>query len=491
MHWTVVSFALAAVSLGGVAASAHAGAVPYDLNGDGRQEIVAGLPWWSDEAKAEGAVVVLPGDADRLFGSPIVLTHESLGLPAARAGDDLGRGIASGDFDNDRRADLAVGAPGLFTDPDNPRRARGGVIVVYGGETIPGDRRLIVQGPPTSKSNPFGHYGQSLASGDLDGDGFDDLVIGATSEDPVGDGTRGGGGMYVLWGGASGFSGSNSIGRPIHSNRAFGAHFALGYFDGGRRLDLFEGAPGALNRTRETWPGHLNRISASRSDTQTIRVVRRAMKAGPSSMAMGDVTGDGFDDLVLGMSRNRAYSGMRDAPPGELMLWRGGRRGLVIRRPIRIDQNSPGIPGKNQRDDLFGSAVVVTRVDRDRYADMVVGAYGEDRSLGQVTIIRGGRKGYSRKRNRTISRGMKGVPGTVKDFPWFGKELSVLDVNGDGRRDLLVGAPGDHYGVGSINVFPAFRTKRARVFEMRSFGGRPPRIEEGYGSLQLGRVGGD
>ena len=492
MHRAVISLALAAVLLAATAASAKAGARPYDLNGDGRQEIVAGLPWWSDAATSQGAVVVLPGDADRLFGSPIVLDHASLGVPETSAYDELGRGIASGDFDNDQRADLAIGAPGLFTDPDDPQRARGGVIVMYGDEAIPGDRRSTLPGPPTSRSNPFGHFGQSLVAGDLNADGFADLVIGATSEDPVGDGTKGGGGIYVLWGSAAGLASGQPIGRPLRSNVAFGSHFALGNLDGGRRLDLFEGAPGSLNTSGKTWPGHLNQVSASPTGTPTLRIIRRAMKkGGPSSMAMGDVTGDGFDDLVLGISRNRFYSGLRDAPPGEITIWRGGRRGLgTSTRPIRLDQNSPWIPGNNQRDDLFGSAVFVTRVDRDRYADMVVGAYGEDRSAGRVTIIRGGRRGYSRKGNRTIERGMKGVPGTVKDFPWFGKELSVLDVNGDGRRDLLVGAPGDHYGAGSINVFPAFRTKHARVFEMRSLGGSRP-SSESYGTLHLGRVDGD
>lgn len=480
---------VAACGLGGAVPSVQAGARPFDLNGDGRQEIVAGLPWWSENAREEGAVVVLPGDSGRLFGSPVLLRHESLGLPPGSDYDQVGQGVASADFDNDGRADLAIGAPGLFPDPANADRPRGGVVVIYGDDALPGSRRSILPGPPTSDANPFRHFGQSLAAGDLDGDGFPDLVIAATSEDPIGGGYEGGGGIYVLWGSSAGFAGGEPIGRPLSSNVGFGSHFALGNIDAGRRLDLFEGAPGFMNRKRRTWPGHLNQVAPRRGGTPTIHVVRRAMRGGPSAMAMGDVTGDGSDDLILGLSRNRPYVGLKDAPPGALLIWRGGRRGLA-ERPLRIDQESPGIPGGNQSDDLFGSAVAVARVDRDRYADMVVGAYGEDRSLGRVTIIRGGRKGYSRKRNRTLSRGMKGVPGTVKGFPWFGKELSVLDVNGDGQRDLIVGATGDYYGAGSINVFPGFRTRHARVFQMRSFGQHPPNSDS-YGTMQLGRVGGD
>ena len=78
-------------------------------------------------------------------------------------------------------------------------------------------------------------------------------------------------------------------------------------------------------------------------------------------------------------------------------------------------------------------------LDRDRYADIVVGAPGENNSRGRVTIIRGGPAGYARNGNRSFGFETRGVPGSSKRGDRsFGRAVSLLDFNGDDRLDLAL-----------------------------------------------------
>lgn len=107
------------------------------------------------------------------------------------------RGLASGDFDGDGKLDLAVGAAG--EDVGNIANA-GGVAIRYGGTT---PLQFLAQGHGLSGNPEAGDaVGAALASGDFDGDGYDDLAVGAPSED-VGN-TSNAGLVNVIFGSAGG-----------------------------------------------------------------------------------------------------------------------------------------------------------------------------------------------------------------------------------------------------------------------------------------------
>ena len=420
----VALIVILAVGIGG-ASAAHA-AKPYDLNGDGRQDLVVGLPGWANKADEEVGAIVAFGSKRRMVGEPRELTREALGIPARSDGDaGLGASLASGDFDRDGRADLALGVPMLERFRS---RFRGAVAIVYGGRRLPG-RTTLLRDPRPESRLLLGHY---LVAGDLRRDGFADLVLGLPE-------------IEVLPGGKGGLSMDDGfpIARPPGGDSGDStSSFAFGDTTRGGGPELFEGAPGSDIHYAPEYPGHL--IGAFDRARQA-RSVAEDMRGGPDSLAIGDVDGDGYRDLVAGIRHNFFRDEDEPCSPGAVQIWRGSRDGLA-EVPLTLTQDSPGVPGANEECDAFGASVQVGKLDADRYADIVVGAPWDDepgadtyQQAGRVTIIRGGRRGYDRRGNRAFGFSTRGVPGSVsRDDALFGLSTSLLDFNGDRRLDLAV-----------------------------------------------------
>jgi FG-GAP repeat protein len=104
--------ALAVAAMCAVAAPAAAKSVPYDFDGDGRQELVAGLPVSTQGGMEHaGSVLVIPGARGGLDLANRLITQASDGVPDdVEFFDTFGASLASGDFDADGYADLAIGS---------------------------------------------------------------------------------------------------------------------------------------------------------------------------------------------------------------------------------------------------------------------------------------------------------------------------------------------------------------------------------------------
>ncbi|HVL96482.1 MAG TPA: protein kinase [Solirubrobacteraceae bacterium] len=388
-------------------------ATPYDFDGDGRVAAVAGLP-------SRGAIA--------LPASSTVLDAGALGAPA---GSQLGTSVASGDFDADGHADLAVSAP-LEGDGE-----AGAVRIVPGSADglRPGDATALRgDGLPDGATR----YGTALAAGDLDADGFDDLVVGAAGDAAA----AGSGALHVRFGGARGLEAGRArvLGRPDAELRGFGALLAVGDLDGDERLDVVEAAPG---RPDAAAPGHLTFCPGAAGGPARCRVLASDMDAGPAALAAGDVTGDGTADAVAGLPADGS---------GAVAVWAGGTRGPA-REPVVITQETDGVRGNDQPGDGFGSSVALGDLDGDAFADLVVAAAGEDEGAGRITIIRGGPEEISADEVVTLSQETPGVPGEHSAGSGFGAALALLDATGDEQPDLVVAATGLGRG-GSILVVP-------------------------------------
>ncbi len=236
------------------------------------------------------------------------------------------------------------------------------------------------------------------AAGDVNGDGYSDLVVGAPSANQA----------VIHHGSASGpmNSASTSITAPSGVTRFGAAVASAGDVNGDGWSDILVGAPGS-NRAY-LYFGRNNGIDTASAVTLT--PTGAPNNFGVSVAGVGDVNADGYSDVAIGTDgANVVY------------LWYGGASGLGA-TPTGLSAPS----GANG----FGRAVAgAGDVNGDGYPDVIVGAYNSSTAY----IFRGGSLGVGSSPSYTLT-GAGAQAGLAVD--------GAGDVNGDGYGDVLVGAPG-------------------------------------------------
>jgi hypothetical protein len=362
----------------GVAAAVSTAAMPFDFDGDGYADLPVGVTGEDVGGVADaGAVQVLYGSAsgptnrDQLWhqGQPTM-------QDAPEQGDWFGRELASGDFDADGYADLAVGVPGedVGAVPD-----AGAVHVLYGGAGGLADSNQLWHQetpgmPGSNESQDF--FGSALAAGDFDGDGYADLAIGTPSEDLGG--VTDAGALVVLRGSASGLA------------TAGVARFS-------------QGVGGISGRAK----GGFGRL-----------------------LAAGDVTGDGRADLVVGIGADLGYG---EGVPAVYLL-KGSSAGLTGAGSQFIDgQGELGLQYAGGGGASLGD-LTLSDFNRDGRADLAFTAQEQ-----YVALLHGHADGFHPARLRapgTPGRdAVWAIPGWAEDEDGT---VASGDVTGDGHPDLLV-----------------------------------------------------
>lgn len=445
MRRTTIIIVLAA-SLTAFVVPSTAAASPWQLNRTAGRETVIGAGMYHPGVydSVTPVVVSVPGSRRGAVASKAKkITPEDVGV------ETLHESFDSGDLDGDGDADLVLGADESTavdipsTSPDIPS---GTLVVVPGGAGGP----LIESAYTVENPQSSGRMGRSVYVSDLDRDGYADVITtqityGYSTPDTA---------ITIFWGGASGLrhDRSTTFDTPaaMEPDGTDVLRLGAGNLVGDSRREIAIVEPG----DRDVDMYSAGALLLCRVSARTVSCGdARAVEAFVADLAVGDVVGDRRADLVLG-SRGGNFAD----------VYRGTAKGLA--RRVRVSQATPGVPGGTEKPDAFGQSLAIADLDRDGKGDLAVGAPGEDASRGRVTLLYGHRDGLGRStKDRAIDQSTSGVPGTSERYDSFGSEVSLLDVDGNGAADLIVGARGENNG-GAVTIIRS--TDEGRLAPSRS-----------------------
>ena len=367
--------------------------VAADVDGDRVPDCVVGAPFDDTNGTDAGSVQVVSGADGRILWT----------FFGAAAGDQFGAAVAAaGDVDGDGQADLIVGAPNAA-----PNGVASGQAVVLSGAT--GSVLYRFGGPAANAM--LGNAVSGL--GDIDGDGYADFVLGVVGAKLAGAGV----------GAASVVSGR--FGRVIREHFGVAPGDALGTavagagdVDGDGFCDVLVGVPG--DDTNGIDAGSV-RVFSGRDGSALLTLLGDAAGDGFGSAVAGagDCDGDGIDDVLVGAS---GADGPAGPDAGLARVYSGGSG------TVHLSWNG------HAAQDGFGAAVGGGRdVDGDGQPDLVIGAPGSD-----LAGVDAGSAWVFSSAGGTLLRLLPG--GAAGDR--FGGAIGVgADADGDGYAEILVGAP--------------------------------------------------
>jgi hypothetical protein len=326
------------------------------VNDDEYDDVVVGAPYDYGGSPYAGCVFVYYGGGDMDTTADMVFWGSA-------ANDKFGYSVSgAGDVNNDGFDDIIVGAPSNDTGGPDVGRA----YIFFGGPEMNSTADLVLTGTWGNE-----HFGYSVsAAGDVNGDGYDDVIVGA----------------------------------PMNN---------AGVFDAGRACIFFGGAN-------------------MDSDPDVVLVGQNAWdESGSSVSSAGDVNNDGYDDVVVGAPFN---------PTGG----NGSGRTFIYLGGANMDSTPDVILTGEASGDSFGCSVSgAGDINKDGYCDVIVGAKNNDArwpNTGRAYIFFGGLDMDSTA--DVIFTGDGAGDG-------FGASVSNAgDVNKDGYDDVIVGAPYNNAGGG-------------------------------------------
>lgn len=443
-----------------------------DLNGDGFSDVIAG-GYLNDNGGVDA------GRAYIYFGAAVMDSIADVRLNGAAAGDRFGFSVSdAGDVNGDGYSDVIIGAPRNDATATNAGRA----YIYFGGRNVSTTASVIVSGAAAED-----WFGYSVSgAGDVNGDGYSDVIVGALMNDAA---ASNAGRVYVYFGGNGMDNITDVITSGVAANDYFGGSVSnAGDVNGDGYSDLLVGAylNDATGINAGSVYLYLNSLTGNDIADEFFKGRTEYDSFGYSVSSAGDVNGDGYNDIIIGAYNDRAvdtssgcayiyyggpilntvadvvlkgaakrdYFGFSVSAAGDVngdgysdvivglgtKSWDRTRNGkaYVFYGGANMDSLADVILTGEQEYDGFGSSIAgAGDVNGDGYSDVVVGApyfdQGDSTNAGRAYIYYGGSV-------------MDNVV-DVRLYNWnkydlFGYSVSSAgDVNGDGFSDFIVGAP--------------------------------------------------
>ena len=445
-----------------------------DINGDGYDDILLYADGYKySELNNAGVVYVIFGKNnafDANFDLSTLNGSNGFILKGVSKLDMAGRSISSaGDINGDGIDDLLIGAPHLTPNGDN----KGDAYVVFGKNT-PFDP--VVELSELNGNNGFvmmgidldDHLGKSVsAAGDLNNDGYDDIIIGASRTEVSG--VLNVGSSYVLFGKGTPFSSTFDLNSLDGSNGFvisgigdagnFGTSVSgAGDINGDGYPDLLIGAPFVKNETGVTYgysylifgtqEGYPSAVNLSTLDGNNGFVIEGSFKSGwfgATVTLAGDLNGDGFDDIAIGAPR-AGYE--QDPQVGVVYVIYGKESGFNSTFNVgSLDGQNGFILKADLPTGYLGESVnYAGDVDGDGIDDLIIGAsftdIGNLSNAGQSYVLFGKTGKFDSLVNLSNLNGLNGIVfnGSKRGIYSGVSVDSAGDVNNDGFDDLIIGA---------------------------------------------------
>lgn len=398
-----------------------------DVNADGIDDFLVTAPGGDPGGRSDAGEVYVVFGKTTAFSSTLELSDldgsNGYKINGIDAGDTISFSAASaGDFNGDGISDLVIGA----SNADQGTESNAGeTYVIYGGSSVGSGGNLNLSGLTAATGLTINGIdagdlsGSSVSTaGDVNGDGFDDVIIGAPNADPRNENYAGQ--SFVVFGGTPGAASSVDL-SSLDGTNGF-------VIDGANEYDGL----------------------------------------GSSVSNAGDINGDGIDDLIVS-SYNAAVSGAAGAGESYVVFGKTSGFGALINASALDGTDGFIINGIDAQDTSGRSVSAAGDVNGDGIDDLIIGATGGDQgadtNAGESYVVFGSTTAFTSSTfNLSSLDGTNGFTlAGIDASDYSGSEVSSAgDVNGDGFDDVLIAATnGDPNGINSGEVYVVFGSASA------------------------------